>query len=307
MKRKQFHEFDISMLTLGTAQFGLPYGIANVKGQPQYDEVVRILEAAIEGGVNCFDTAAAYGSSEEVLARALTELGVLDKVTVVTKVMPLTEEELADPALGEAAVRESIETSRRRLGLDCLPLVLFHRETDAAKYLHTLCKLRDRGWIRHVGISCGNAPEGARELSADEQVEALQIPANILDQRHSRAGNIKQAARHGKVVFVRSVYLQGLIVMPEEDIPEHLREIVPVRRAMAEISRRYDIELPELAMRYILSVPGVASIVSGVDSVEQLNENIRLIERGPLAASVVAEIDRAVPELDEYLITPSQW
>ena len=59
----------LSRLTLGTVQLGLPYGIANRAGQPEYGEIRAIVAAAVEGGVNCFDTAAAYGTSEAVLGR----------------------------------------------------------------------------------------------------------------------------------------------------------------------------------------------------------------------------------------------
>ncbi|MFP6678012.1 MAG: aldo/keto reductase, partial [Pirellulaceae bacterium] len=64
----------LSRLTLGTVQFGLPYGVANRGGQTSYSDVVKILRVCLDGGVNCFDTAADYGTSEEVLGRALREL-----------------------------------------------------------------------------------------------------------------------------------------------------------------------------------------------------------------------------------------
>jgi len=94
--------------------------------------VLAIIAAAIEGGVNAFDTAAAYGTSEEVLGRAPHELGVTDRVVVVTKVRPLTPAEFADPGLAGLAIEQSVAESRRRL--DCLPVVLFHRETDAVHF-----------------------------------------------------------------------------------------------------------------------------------------------------------------------------
>ena len=60
-----------SRLMLGTVQFGLEYGIANVSGKPSFDRVCDILRAAYEGGVTALDTAAAYGTSEEVVGSAL--------------------------------------------------------------------------------------------------------------------------------------------------------------------------------------------------------------------------------------------
>jgi aryl-alcohol dehydrogenase-like predicted oxidoreductase len=115
----------LSRLMLGTVQFGLDSGGANRAGQPAYNTAREILACAIEHGINCFDTAAAYGGSEAVLGRALRELGVRDRVTVVTKVPPLPAglNGLEARAMIETSVRQSMQ----RLGLDVLPLCLFHR------------------------------------------------------------------------------------------------------------------------------------------------------------------------------------
>lgn len=295
-----------SRLMLGTVQFGMPYGVANRGGQPGYGDVVAILDAAVAGGVDRFDTAAAYGTSEEVLGRALGELGVADRVTVVTKVQPLTCEALAAPMLAARAIEASVARSRRRLGLDCLPLVLFHREADAA-YLDVLLSLRDRGWVRAVGVSCDNRPGPAAEFAGRAGVAALQVPASILDPRHRRAGTFAAAAARGVAVFVRSVYLQGLLLMPEADIPEPLRPALPARRAVAALATEAGMTPAELAVRYALGLPGVTSLVMGVDTATQLRENLGVFTRGPLDADLVAAVEAAVPQLPEAVMTPSLW
>lgn len=292
-----------SRLMLGTAQFGLPYGIANRAGQPGYREVLGIVAAAIEGGVNCFDTAAGYGSSEEVLGRTLHELRAVDRVTVVTKVRPLNDADGADPC---RAIEESVAESRRRLRLDCLPLVLFHKEADAV-HMDGLLRLCDRGWIRRAGFSCDTDASGSAPLAARPGVAALQIPANVLDRRHRRAGTFATAAARGAAVFVRSVYLQGLLLMPEEEIPAPLRQVVPVRRALATIATAAGMSLAELAARHALGLPGVTSLVMGVDGVAHLRENLAICGRGPLDAETTDRIEAAVPDLPADLLTPRAW
>ena len=153
---------------LGTVQFGMPYGVANRTGQPTYRDVLAIVAAAVEGGINCFDTAAAYGTSEEVLGRALHELRIADRVVVVTKVRPLRGAELADGVLASRAIEQSVADSRRRLQLDCLPVVLFHREADAA-YSEVLDRLQAQGWLRYAGVSCDNRPGPASTFVAAGQ------------------------------------------------------------------------------------------------------------------------------------------
>jgi aryl-alcohol dehydrogenase-like predicted oxidoreductase len=295
-----------SRLMLGTVQFGMPYGVANRAGQPEYAEVVAILAAAIEGGVTCCDTAAAYGTSEEVLGRALDELGVAERVTVVTKVQPLTPEEAAAPAWAARVIEASVERSRRRLRLDRLPLVLFHREADAA-HLDALLALRDRGWVRDVGLSCDNRPGPAADFAARDGVAALQVPTNILDPRHRRGGTFAAAADRGVAVFVRSVYLQGLLLMPEPEIPPPLQAVVPARRALESLATAAGMSLPELAVRFVLGLPGVTSLVMGVETAAQLQENLGLLARGPLDADLMAAVEAATPDLPESVITPALW
>ncbi|MBI2437339.1 MAG: aldo/keto reductase, partial [Lentisphaerae bacterium] len=181
MQLKAWKEYRVSALMLGTAQFGFRYGVANRVGQPGYSDVLAIMTAALEGGVNCFDTAITYGDSELVLGRALRELGAADSALVVTKVRHLTSAELAQPDLARKAIEQSVAASRQRLQLECIPVVLFHQETDAA-YLGVLEELKARGWLRHAGVSCGNQPGPAAKFAADETVSALQLPGNLLDR-----------------------------------------------------------------------------------------------------------------------------
>jgi len=306
MQTRAWKEYHLSRLMLGTVQFGLPYGVANRTGQPSYAAVRAIVAAAIDGGVNCFDTAAAYGGSEEVLGRALQELGVADRVVVVTKVRALTPAELADDALAARAIQESVAESRRRLRLDCLPLVLFHREADAV-YLSVLERLKAKGWLRHTGVSCDCRPGPAAKFVADDIASALQLSGNVLDRRHQRSGVFREAATRGVAVFIRSVYLQGLLVMPEEAIPPTLQEVVPVRRRLATLASAAGLTLAELAVRYMLAQDGITSVLTGVETVAQIRENIALFDRGPLSPDLLTAIDGAVPDLPEPILTPPLW
>ena len=306
METRSFAEYELSRLMLGTVQFGMPYGVANRTGQPDYDEVKAIVTAALDGGVNCVDTAAIYGTSEEVLGRVFHELGVADRVVVVSKVRALKPGELADAAVSAQAIEQSVAESRRRLRLDCLPVVLFHHEPDGV-HLPVLERLKARGWLRHAGVSCGNRPGLAAKYVEEGLASALQLPGNVLDPRHQRSGVFRQAAARGVAVFIRSVYLQGLLVMPEETIPPALRVVVPVRRRLAQIGGEAGMTLPELAVRYMLSQEGVTCILTGVETVAQIRENLALFNRGPLTPDLLAAVVAAVPDLPDTILTPFFW
>lgn len=306
MQMTPWKNFQISRMMLGTVQFGVAYGIANRVGKPAYQDVVTMVAEAIEGGVNAFDTAAAYGDSEVVLGRALRELNALDRVLVVTKVRALPSACATDPALAERLIRESVEQSRSRLGLDCLPLVLFHREADA-RHLPVLSHLRSEGLLRDIGVSAGNDPGPAAALIADEAVSALQVPANLLDRRHARSGIFDACARNEMAVFVRSVYLQGLLLMNESTIPVALQAVTPVLRRLKRLASEAGLTMAALAVRYMLAQPGVTSLLTGVETRQQLRENLRLFSLAPLAPDLIAAVDALVPDLPADLLTPSTW
>lgn len=301
-----WRDYQLSRLMLGTVQFGMPYGVANRTGQPSEREVLNIVAMAVEGGVNCFDTAAVYGSSEAVLGRVLAELGVADRVTVVTKVRPLNDAESADASLAAGAIEQSIADSRQRLQLDCLPVVLFHREADAV-HLPVLAELQARGWLRHFGVSCDNRPGPASEFLATGNVSALQIPGNVLDRRHQRSGVFQDAASRGVAVFVRSVFLQGLLLVPEADVPPALAGVIPARRKLAELAAEAGMGLAELALRYMLSYDAVTCVLTGVETVSQIRDNLEMFDRGALPADLLAAVASSARELREFLVTPSQW
>lgn len=306
MLTKSWKEFRLSRLMLGTVQFGLPYGVANRTGQPDFRHVVDMLAAAIEGGVNCFDTAAAYGTSEEVLGRALDELGAANRVTIVTKVRALTPGELADPQAAKLAIEKSISESRQRLRIDTLPVVLFHREADAA-YQDVLAELKDKGWLRYYGVSCDNRPGPAAGFVAGQHFSALQVPANILDPRHPRSGVFQAADQRDVAIFIRSVYLQGLLVMPEADIPATLRDVIPARNRLASIAADAGMDLTELALRYMLSFDEVTCVLAGVETVAQVEQNLAMVNRGPLPTDLLSRLAPAIPDLPETIVNPGLW
>ena len=151
MRKMLFSEYQLSRLMLGTAQFGMPYGIANITGRPSYETVRDILACAYEGGVNCLDTAASYGESEEIIGKALAELGIADRIIVITKVCHMKNQYLSRQG-ADNVVLKSVTRSLKRLRLDALPFCIFHNEYNF-RYMDSLIKLKDKGLVRHVGVS----------------------------------------------------------------------------------------------------------------------------------------------------------
>jgi aryl-alcohol dehydrogenase-like predicted oxidoreductase len=300
-------DLGLSRLAVGTVQFGLPYGIANRTGQPSFKQVCEILACAVENGATTLDTAAAYGESEAVLGRALCEIRALDQVTIVSKVRHLkTMGQEQTPENQERWIRDSVVSSLERLGVDSLPVCLFHDTVDIAR-MDVLLALKQEGLVQHTGVSVVR-PDQMEMVLSTPGVDAIQVPMNMLDQRIKRSGDLARAADRGMAVFVRSVYLQGLLVMPLDEIKPALQQVVPVREALQDIADGAGLTMPEMALRYGLTLQGVTSVLTGVETVAQMEANARIAAEGPLPQEVSQAIDGAVPDLsDTVILSPWMW
>lgn len=289
---------------LGTVQFGLDYGIANRGGQPDYRTCRDIVAAALEAGINAFDTAALYGQSEEVLGRVLAELGVGDRVLVVSKSRPIAESGVAPDDI-DAFIERSLRESLRNLRLDRLGVFMFHREGDLP-FTEALGRMKDKGLAERIGVSV-DARAGADRAVATDGIGAVQLPHNMLDRRFSDGPLFDRLEDRGVRLFARSAFLQGLLLMSEEQIPASLRTVVPVRRRLESLAREGGMGVAELCLRYCLSFPQITSVLIGVDSVSQLCENMEAVRRGPLDAGTLERINQCVPDLPDAVVRPSLW
>ena len=275
-----------SKLMLGTVQLGMNYGVANTTGKPSFEAVKTILKTAHDGGVTALDTAPAYGDSEEVIGRALSELGLSERFRIVTKIP-----KLPDGCDAEKFIAESLENSLRRLKIRCAAAALFHAEDDL-RYLDVLKSMIGRGLIAAAGVSLNTAAHRNDGGNAD----CLQVPASLLDRRFD---NCFGKGRH---IFVRGAYLQGMLLMPEDKV--FIPEVVERRRKLEKLG----LPMAELALRYLFSKPEPKSILTGVETVGQLKENIRIAALPPLGENDLRAVEAiAFPELPEMCVSPHFW
>lgn len=284
---------------LGTVQFGLPYGIANTQGMPSDEEIDRILKEAFEAGIHSIDTSADYGSSEERIGDSLARLGLSERFEIVTKI-PRIPTGLSPSDVGVFIERHLVR-SLERLRLERLSAVLFHVEADAV-YLPVLESiLEKKGYAIQGGVSLDSTACPAEAL----QARCVQIPSNLLDHRFDSL--VESAAEDNRTVFVRSAFLQGLLLMPRENVPVHLSEILEYRKRLEDIAERSGRSLAEIAVGYLYSQPNITSIVIGIETVGQLRENLRLLDDAVLPDDLWQELKNAVAPLPERLIRPMLW
>lgn len=287
-----------SRLMLGTVQFGMAYGINNQLGKPEPERIQAILRAAADSGVNVLDTARSYGDSEEQIAAALQKTGLQQHFRIITKIQVFPKD--LPRGEREAWVERSLTASLKALQRDHVEGVLIHHESEL-DCLPLLEKYRERGLVQFTGASLDS--NQTRDIEA---LGATQIPGNILDRRFVEYAH--RAASRGGLIFVRSVYLQGLLFKPEDQLHPVFREkLLPVRRQLENLAREAGLKASELYFRYLLSNPDFTCILSGVDTPEQLLENMRIVQKGALPENLLQKIAGIVPELPEELIRPLNW
>ena len=276
-----------SLLMLGTVQFGMDYGVANTQGKPSFETVKNILREAFDGGVNALDTAPEYGDSEEVIGKALKELGLSEKFKTVTKIPHIPEN--CDP---EKFIETSLKNSLCRLQKEVVSAALIHSEQDCI-YLDILNSMKDKGLIEAAGISLNTLAY----KDAGKNADCLQVPCSILDHRFDHC--FDHGERH---CFIRGAYMQGMLLMPEKGV--FVKEILEKRRELETLG----IPMAELALRYLFAKPGSKSVLTGVETLEQLRENLRIAQLPPLSPSELAAVDEIVfPPLEEICVSPFLW
>jgi len=307
MRTKNVKGLDLSVLSLGTVQLGLNYGINNADGKPSQETSNAILDCAIANGINCLDTAAAYGDSEVVIGNWLKTVDPANRPFIVTKaarIEPMPLDALRND------MKQRVAESKKRLGVEQLDMLMLHHFDDYLANQETLLKvmqeLKAEGDVRFIGASAYSHHDYG--VLADAGFDATQIPINIFDWGQIENGGLKKLEQSGMMVFVRSVYLQGLVFQdPDHLAPgmEFARDTLVKFRALCA---KYNMSPAALAMAYAVSLPGVTSLVLGSEKVEQVQQNVQLLEQAAeLTAEQMAEIRENFIDTPNRVLNPSIW
>jgi spore coat polysaccharide biosynthesis protein SpsF (cytidylyltransferase family)/aryl-alcohol dehydrogenase-like predicted oxidoreductase len=302
----------VGVLSLGTAQLGMPYGAANRTGQPSHDEATRIIHAAIDQGVTCIDTARAYGAAESRIGAALGA-GYRGRATVVTKLDTMAT--LADGSSEADAARAtdaSVLRSCRELGVRHVDVLMLHRWVHRTQFRgaiwRRLLELREEGVIGALGASV-YSPAEAIEALGDGNIRHIQLPYNVVDWRWD-SGPFPEARqkRPDVNIHARSVYLQGILVSEASTWPKGLATpddwIGRLDRAVKDLERE---GRADLCMAYATGAPWVSTVVVGAETEQQLRDNLSLTMRPPLGVDERHHVQSLLKGAPERLLNPSMW
>jgi len=290
-----------SRLVLGTAQLGQPYGIANQRGQPSHMETTAIFDLAVGAGVFGFDTAAGYGDAELRIGCYLRTHGLEHQARVITK---LGVGDVRD----EISLRAALDRSRARLGVVPAgvllhdPSLLAHWRGPLGSWLRAC---RAEGKMDAIGVSVYRPEQFAAALALPE-LEIVQAPFNVFDRRVEQAGLFEAARRSGVRVMLRSVFLQGLLLLEPSRCPPSLAFAAPLLRHWHDLCARFEVAPAVAALRFAMQRAASTTIVVGCESPIQLHELLAAAAAPPLSRGFLAELDELATS-DAELIDPTRW
>ena len=297
----------VSRLGVGTAAFGLDrYGItAPGEGSVDPAEGIANIHRAVEGGVNFFDTAPAYGRSEELLGEALADhkdCWVATKVPIPEKLDEISQSELTQ------RVNKSLDESLRRLRREVLDVVQIHNATvhilQQGNMVSCLERAREAGKLRYLGASV-YGEEAALATIRTGKIQILQVALSLLDQRMCEKV-IPEARTGGLGVLTRSALLKGALTKRAQWLPPGLQALSRAsERAVRELGVRWK-SLPSMALRFCLSMEGVHCVLSGVRNSAEVDDCLAACAAGPIAPGLLTKA-YGLALSDEFLLNPSHW
>ncbi|WP_175454738.1 aldo/keto reductase [Lutibacter oricola] len=286
-------------IILGTVQFGLNYGINNKFGKPNFDVVKHILDTAFKKGIKFLDTAEVYGDSHNVISRYHEVSN--NRFKIITKYS-------ASQLNYSINFLDRIKELVKLFDVDYLYAYLFHSYEEFKKVvdynLNGFDTIINNPLVTKVGVSVYSNEQLEDVLNYDF-VKIVQVPYNLLDNDFQRGQVLSKLHAKGVEIHTRSVFLQGLFFKDVKSLTGNLIEFKEKLELINSISDENELKKVELALNYPLSKKYISKVLIGVDSLEQLKENIKSINSS-IDLKVWKKIDN-IKIKDNQLLNPSKW
>jgi aryl-alcohol dehydrogenase-like predicted oxidoreductase len=283
-------------IILGTAQMGLPYGINNNIGKISIEMSFAILDYAHTSGIKFLDSADAYGDAHQVIGQYHKQ-AKHKTFDVITKI----------PHSISGAIEDKVNNYLRELNIKSLWGLMFH---SFASYkckphiLHQLVQLQNKSFIKYLGVSVYTKDEFSQVVD-DKHINLIQFPFNLLDNYSMRGELMRRAKERGKILHTRSAFLQGLFFMNRNTDFFLLHKLKNELEELDKVVSDQGTSIGDLALNYCLSQPEIDNVLIGVDTLEQLKNN--LASAGiKLEAEVIAKINQ-IQVKNQDLLNPTLW
>ncbi|AGL17518.1 aldo/keto reductase [Actinoplanes sp. N902-109] len=313
----------VSPYALGALALGAPAAVGNA----DHDASVRIIQRALDAGINLIDTSDAYAESEIVVGKAVR--GRRDSVVIATKFGRPIDDDPGHRGASRRWIMQAVERSLRRLGTDYLDVYQLHRadpDTDLEETLSALTDLVRSGKVRTIGASNTPAPAMVRaqwlaERRGYERLRTEQPPYSLLN-RGVENDVLPTAQHYGMGTLTWGPFGQGTLTgRIRRDQPTDLRRAayathvtaaarVEVVEQLIPLAAEAGMPLIHLAMAFVTAHPGVSSALLGVRTMEQLDDLLTGLDV-TLSDELLDRIDEIVPpgtdvgRLDQAYVAPA--
>ena len=258
---------------LGAAQFGLDYGVSNIHGKTTKHEVLTILQLAYENDISLIDTATSYGNSESMLGEVITN----DDWKFVTKTPHFVDGYLDNTHVEQ--LKESFNQSLIRLGQKKIYGLLLHSCDDLLKpggrlIFREMERLREVGMVEKIGVSVYSSKQ-IEAILGKFNIDLIQLTINIFDQHIFAGGWLENLKNNNIEIHARSIFLQGLLLMPIDSISPYFSPIRKKIEMFYQSARGLSLSKLELALGYVMGIHEIDQILVGINTVSQLQEVIK--------------------------------
>ena len=282
-------------IILGTVQFGLNYGINNTRGKTPIQEVHPILNFAYSKGIMTLDTASGYGDSEEIIGDYLAS-NPDKKFEIITKVNS-----------SKISLEKQLHESLQKLKVDKVEVLMLHSFELYEKFksqLPLFCQKNKGKFFNELGVSVYTNEE-VGVISSDPVIDRIQTPFNLLDNELKRRERYSDIKSKGKIIDTRSVFLQGLFFKKTDELPTNLYPLIKPLEKLKKIAESKSLTMEELAIGYAFSMDFIDNVLIGVDSLDQLKDNLNVLSNS-ISMQTVDEINMISIQNDN-LLNPSLW
>ena len=287
----------MNKLILGTVQMGLDYGINNSSGKISLENSCTILSKAFELGIDTLDTAEAYGNAHQIIGN-FHLFNPEIKFKVITKV---------PHDVVALEIEQKIKTYIKDLNVDYLEVLMFHSFDSYEKnrsIIAVLKNLKNHGIINHIGVSVYTNNQ-IEVLLSDDNVTVVQMPFNMLDNESIRGDLMHKMKAKGKVIHTRSAFLQGLFFKEQFENNSITQKLSNELIAIKNISKEENTSISNLALCYCLNQKNIDQVLIGVDSVNQLIDNMKAVDYKINNDTLIKINALKVDNTD--LLNPSLW
>jgi aryl-alcohol dehydrogenase-like predicted oxidoreductase len=310
----------------------LGFGCGSIGGllvRGEYPKMRQAVSRALELGINYFDTAPVYGNGQSEINLGAVVRELKAEILIGTKVR-LSEE---DAGRIKEAISRSVEESLRRLRRETIDLIQLHNLiglsrqperdwirldlSDLDTAMEAFAALKEQGKVRYWGITALGAAEALQAAVATGRFQSIQVPYNLINPTAGAAAGrdfpfqdygqiIDRASQQGIGAIAIRILAGGALsgamerhpvaqawVNPIASEQEYSADVARARRYSFLVEKGIVGNLVEAAVRFVVSKPGVSTALLGISSLDQLEQAVEYVERGPLPADVLEDIQAA--------------